>query len=242
MELMRLERLGVDGRLAPLSLALGVGEVLGLVGPNGAGKSTLLHCLAGIQPCRGRIELEQRDLAELSPRQRAQRIGLLPQASHSAWALSVADVIALGRLPWGDADEAAIDAAMAATEVGAWRTRRVDRLSGGEQARVWLARVLAGQPRLLLADEPIASLDLRHQLRVMELLRAHARRGNGTVLSLHDLGLAARYCDKLCLLHRGRVHAFGSPAEVLTAANLRAVFEIEAHIDLRADPPIVLPR
>ena len=242
MELMRLERVAVDGRLAALDLHLAAGKMLGLIGPNGAGKSTLLHCMAGIQAHAGRIELAGEELARLPPMQRARRIGFLPQASHSAWALSVADVVALGRLPWNDSDAAAIDAAMHATGVAAWRARRVDRLSGGEQARVWLARVLAGQPRLLLADEPIASLDLRHQLRVMELLRAHARPGHGTILSLHDLGLAARYCDKLCLLQDGRVHAFGTPAEVLTAANLRTVFEIEAHIDLRADPPIVLPR
>ncbi|MBD7975946.1 MULTISPECIES: ABC transporter ATP-binding protein [Pseudomonas] len=242
MDLIRLERVSVPGRLEPVRFSLAAGEMLGLIGPNGAGKSTLLNALAGIQPHTGSLSYFGFDAAHLSPKQRAQRIGFLPQSHHSAWSLSVEDVVALGRLPWGDEDAALITSAMQRTGVLEWRTRKVAELSGGEQARVWLARVLAGQPVLLLADEPIASLDLRHQRKVMELLRDHAHQDRSVVLSIHDLGLAARYCDKLCLLAEGQVLAYGTPQEVLTEAHITAAFQVDVHIDLTTNPPIILPK
>ena len=242
MDLIRLDHLGVAGRLQPLRLAVAPGEMLGVIGPNGAGKSTLLNALAGIQPYTGTLDYFGFDAQRLAPKQRAQRIGFLPQSQHSAWSLSVEDVVALGRLPWGDEDAALIKAAMTRTGVLPWRSRKVAELSGGEQARVWLARVLAGQPVLLLADEPVASLDLLHQRKVMELLREHARQDRAVVLSIHDLGLAARYCDKLCLLADGQLLAFGTPREVLTEAHVMAAFQVDVHIDLQANPPIILPK
>ncbi len=242
MELIRLAQLSVGQRLSEVSLGLARGEILGIIGPNGSGKSTLLHCLAGILAYRGRIEFAGADLEHLPSQSRAQQIAFLPQASHSAWSLRVEDIVTLGRLPWADEDPAIIASAMAQAGVSEWRTRRVDTLSGGEQSRVWLARVLAGQPLLLLADEPIASLDLYYQRHVMQSLRAYADDTHGVILSIHDLALAARYCDQLCLLNHGRIHAIGTPQQVLTAANISAVFKVQAHIDFTLTPPLIVPR
>lgn len=242
MVVTALEEVGVGTRLREVSFGVEAGSVLGVIGPNGAGKSTLLNCLAGIQRYEGEILLDRQPLERLAPRQRARRVGYLPQRCQSAWALSVRDVIALGRLPWADENAEAIADAARLAEVEDWLARPVDQLSGGEQARVWLARVLAGRPNLLLADEPAANLDLYHQHSVMRALRGYAGEGRAVLVSLHDLSLAARYCDRLCLLHHGRLHAWGTPEQVLTAQNLAEVFQVEAHIDLDATPPIVIPR
>lgn len=242
MELISVSQLRVDRRLQGISLNLCAGEVLGILGANGAGKSTLLHCLAGIQEYQGEVLLQGHPLTRVPERQRAQQVGFLPQSSQSAWALSVRDVISLGRLPWGDSNTEAIVQAATATGVTDWLERPVDRLSGGQQARVWLARVLAGQPRVLLADEPAASLDLRQQQVVLDLLRDYAAGGCGVMLSIHDLSLAARYCDRLALLHEGRLLALGGVAEVLTVEYLQQAFAVDAYIDLQGQPPIVIPR
>ena len=242
MDLIDIHDLSVGQRLRHVSLNLAPGEMLGIIGANGAGKSTLLHCLAGIQVYQGSIRLAGTALAAIPERQRAQQLGFLPQSSQSAWALSVRDVIALGRLPWGDTDADAIAQAAAAAQVEPWLERQVDRLSGGQQARVWLARVLAGQPRVLLADEPVASLDLFQQQNVLRLLRRYAQSGRGVMLSIHDLSLAARYCDRLALLHEGHLLALGTPAEVLTGPHLQQAFQVDAHIDLDSNPPIIIPR
>ncbi|WXL26538.1 ABC transporter ATP-binding protein [Ectopseudomonas mendocina] len=242
MDLIQVENLTVGTRLNSISFTVKRGDMLGVIGPNGAGKSTLLRCLAGIQPYSGRIEYECRDLSELNQRQRARLFGYLPQAQHSAWALRVEDVVALGRLPWGDEDRQKIEAAMRLTDVDQWRKRSVAQLSGGEQARVWLARVLAGEPNVLLADEPIASLDLKHQRTIMELLRGHSNWQQATILSLHDLSLAARYCDKLCLMAEGNLLAFGTPEDVLTPQHLSLAFGVDVYVDLNSQPPIILPR
>lgn len=242
MDLIDIQDLSVGQRLVNVSLNLRSGEMLGVIGANGAGKSTLLHCLAGIQAYRGEIRLAGTPLDSIAERQRAQQLGFLPQSSHSAWALSVRDVISLGRLPWGDTNAEAIAKAAAVAQVEDWLDRQVDQLSGGQQARVWLARVLAGQPRVLLADEPVASLDLFQQQNVLRLLRRYAQSGRGVMLSIHDLSLAARYCDRLCLLHEGRLLALGTPAQVLTRQHLQQAFQVDAHIDLASDPPIIIPR
>ena len=241
MDLMQLKRFGVPGRLAPLELQLAPGEMLGVIGPNGAGKSTLLSAVAGVTRHVGSLEYLGSDAHQLTPNQRARQIGYLPQSQQSAWALNVEDVVALGRLPWADEDAERIHRAMQQTSLLALRRRKVAELSGGEQARVWLARVLAGEPRVLVADEPVASLDLLHQRKVMELLRAHARAERAVILSIHDLSLAARYCDKLCLLRGGELLAFGSPAQVLTTELVGAAFEVPVPIDLASTPPILLP-
>ena len=242
MALMQIQNLTVGERLQGLNLDLYAGEVVGLIGPNGAGKSTLLSALAGLLDYSGQINLETQNLASFSATQRARRIALQPQFVESAWSLSVHDVVSLGRLPWGDADQKIIHAAMHRANVSALARRRVDELSGGEKARVWLARVLANQASILLVDEPVASLDIRYQRDVMELLREYALSGHAVIIAIHDLSLAARYCDRLCLLDAGRQVKTGRAEEVLQEALLGAVFGTPLCIDLERDPPIVLAR
>lgn len=242
MAMISVRHLHVGQRIADISFALEAGEVLGVIGPNGSGKSTLLQSLAGILDYQGNIDFDGHSVEITTPRQRAQRIGLLPQSCESAWSLGVDDIVALGRLPWGDQDRDAIQCAIDQAGVRELLGRKVDQLSGGERARVWLARVLAGQPRLLLADEPIASLDLYYQRSVMEVLRQYGKAGHGVILAIHDLSLAARYCDQLCLMHHGRVHAWGTPRTVLTEDNLTAVFQVPIHVNLDSDPPLITPR
>jgi iron complex transport system ATP-binding protein len=246
--LLEVRGLSLGARLCAASFDVAPGEMLGLIGPNGAGKSTLLQCLAGVAIGDGRALLDGQPLAALPRRERARRVGWLPQTQASAWALRVQDVVALGRLPWGDRDATtgrqAIEQAMAQTGIAMLAGRSIETLSGGEQARVWLARALAGQPQLLLADEPIASLDLKYQRAALDTLRRYADTdvdgGRGVILAIHDLGLAARWCDRLCLLQAGRVRAFGAPREVLTEALLTNVFDAPVHADLDADPPVVI--
>lgn len=242
MALIDIKHLSVGQRLNDISLSVEPGEMLGVIGANGAGKSTLLLSLAGAQSYRGELSLNGTPLTSLADRTRAQQIGFLPQSNHSAWALSVRDVISLGRLPWGDSDTQAMNQAAADAQVSDWLDRNVAHLSGGQQARVWLARVLAGQPTVLLADEPVASLDLYQQQNMLRVLRHYAQDQRSVILSIHDLSLAARYCDRLCLLHEGRLLALGTPAEVLTREHLRQAFHIDAHIDLDSNPPIIMPR
>lgn len=242
MDLIRIQQLTVDKRITDINLTLAPGEMLGIIGANGAGKSTLLQCLGGVLSYKGSIQLNGAALSAMPSREQSRQIGFLPQSSQSAWALSVEDVISLGRLPWGDVNAAAIRQAAEDTQVTEWLHRHVDQLSGGQQARVWLARVLAGQPQVLLADEPVASLDLYHQQYVLTMLRNYAHADRGVILSIHDLSLAARYCDRLCLLHEGHVIAVGTPAAVLTREHLHQAFHIDAHIDLENHPPIIVPK
>ncbi|NKN34307.1 ABC transporter ATP-binding protein [Marichromatium bheemlicum] len=240
MSLLRVEglevRVGARVLLREVALALEAGELLGVVGPNGSGKSTLVKAIAQLLPHRGAVWLDGDSLARLSARQRARRLAYLGQDDGVRWPTSVADLVALGRHPWqsggwGGAsaarDREAVERALDAAEVEALRERRLDTLSGGERARARLARALAVEAPLLLADEPIAAADPRHQLRIMELLRAHCTRGAGVVLVLHDLTLASRFCDRLLLLHQGQVLAQGRPEQVLDAAKLRTAYGIE---------------
>ena len=242
MTLIETIGLRVGERLQGIDLAVRAGELVGVIGPNGAGKSTLLAALAGLERCRGDVWLDGLPLDARPVRERARLMGYLPQAGQSAWALPVRDVVAMGRLPWGDKNDQAIQAALAATGATDLAGRRIDRLSGGEQARVWLARVLAGQPRVLLADEPVAALDLYYQRAVMQALRGFADSGNAALVAIHDLSLAARCCDRLVLLGQGRIHAQGKPGEVLTADLLEALYGLPVHVDLAANPPQVAYR
>jgi iron complex transport system ATP-binding protein len=219
------------------SLDLKRGELTVLVGPNGAGKTTLMRALAGLLPAEGRLELQGRPLQEVSVRERARHIAYLPQGHIFHWPMSVAAVVALGRHPHADAfspltdaDRKAVGRALAATAIEPWAGRAVTTLSGGERARVALARALATQAPILLADEPTISLDPRHQLVVMELL-AHAARDGGAVLAIvHDLALAARFADRVVMMERGRLVADGNAREVLTPQRIAAVFAVEATI------------
>jgi len=237
MPLMTLDRLSVPGRFEPVSLDLHAGELLGLIGPNGAGKSSLLHALAGLLEAGGSLCLLGEDLRAVHPRKRARILALLPQAPQCVWSLTVHDMVSLGRLPWGDTEAHAIGEAMRTMHLEHLAHRLVPGLSFGEQARAAMARVLAGRPRVLLADEPAAALDLFHQHGLLEALREHAVQGNAVVMAMHDLALAARYCHRLLLLDRGRQLALGTVSEVLTEERLTRVYGLDIAVDLRASPP-----
>ena len=235
--------------LRELSLTVRPGQVLGILGRNGAGKTTLLRALAGLQGVdSGDIVLDGKSLYEMDRRARAKRIGYLEQSGTSAWPISARDLVALGRLPhrpWPSRldqhDHAAIERALAATDAVAFADRAVDTLSSGERARVLLARVLAGEPSVLLADEPAASLDPAHQLRVMSLLRTVAAKGMLVVVVLHDLSLAARFCDRLALLAEGALLIEGAPQEVLVDRYLAQGFGIVAIDGVHENQRFVLP-
>lgn len=236
MTLLRLENLVVrrnetkviDGIRAEIR----PGELVALIGPNGAGKSTLMRAALGLRPAQGTIELGGQALRALSPRDRALRAAYIPQDHVIAWPISVEALVALGRAPCRHgrrADAAAVDEALRATDLQALRQRPASSLSGGERARALIARALAQDTPLLLADEPTAGLDPAHALGLMLRFRALARQGRGILVSLHDLGLAARYCDRLILLQAGRVVAEGTPETVLTPARLASAYGITAY-------------
>ena len=215
-------------------LALRAGELTALVGPNGAGKTTLVRALAGLIPSEGTITINGRALASLPPRERARHIAYLPQGNVFHWPLSVANVVALGRHPHTDPfsrvsadDRAAVARALAVTETETFMERSITTLSGGERARVALARALATQAGVLLADEPTVSLDPRHQLVVMNLLREAARAGGAVLAVVHDLTLAARFADRVVVMDKGRIVADASPDQALTAARIATVFGVE---------------
>ncbi|MFM6933553.1 MAG: ABC transporter ATP-binding protein [Novosphingobium sp.] len=222
------EALNLPGRLDGISLTLQPGELTAIVGPNGAGKSSLLACLAGLL-VGGEVCLDGLPLDDVHPHDRAKAIGFLPQTPEVAWDVTVETLVALGRLPWpGATGGEAIETAIAAMDLEHLRARRVSRLSGGERARVLLARVLAGEPRWLLADEPLANLDLAHAAALMGKLRGQARDGRGVVVVLHDLAAAMNHADRVVVLDSGVIAADGTPAEALTPTLIGAVWKVSA--------------
>jgi len=242
-------RLGGRPVLRGVDLTIGGAGVVGLIGPNGAGKTTLLKTMMGfISPHEGTVRFGGKPLSAWEPQALARRVGYLAQGAPCSWPMAVERVVALGRTPHlrrfgrpGSADAAAVEQAMAATGVSILRHRPVTDLSGGERMRVMLARVLAGCPEILLADEPIVALDPHYQLQVMESLRGFAREGRTVVVVLHDLTLAARFCDRLVLLHDGRVMADGAPEAVLTSDVLEAAYGVTAHVGRCEGGLFVLP-
>ncbi|MGI4731872.1 MAG: ABC transporter ATP-binding protein [Janthinobacterium lividum] len=229
--------LGGTHVLRDVSVQMAQGRVTALLGPNGAGKTSLLACLAGLRmPDAGHARLDGVDVTLLDRRDRARRIGMLPQSGEVHWNIDVTTLVGLGRLPhrgrWGatDADRDAVAQAMAQTDVAHLAMRGVERLSGGERGRVLLARVLAGEPDWLLADEPLASLDPAHQLDVLARLRDQAERGRGVVVVLHDLNLAGRVADDVVLMDGGRVIAAGAADEVLTAPLIAQAYGVAVEI------------
>lgn len=218
--------------LHSVDFELSAGDLVGIVGGNGAGKSTLLKALMSLLPVeRGNLSLGDQALHEWTARERAKQLAYLAQGHDAQWPLTAQAVVALGRLP--HVRHAAHDANIVASvmkETGTWelRARNVQTLSGGELARVLLARALAVEAPLLLADEPLSALDPAHQLRIMQVLQTRAQQGMGIAVVMHDLLLATRYCSHLLMLHQGRVLAFGVPQAVCTPANLAQCFGIEA--------------
>jgi iron complex transport system ATP-binding protein len=241
---------GAQRILQDVSLDLSAGALVGLIGPNGAGKTTLLRSCASLVPLSsGDIFLNGRPLQAWHRRERARVVGYLAQERSVLWPISSGRLVALGRLPhlgpWDalpDADQAEVVKAMTATDVLHLAARAVTELSGGELTRVLVARVLAGAPTVLLADEPVSGLDPAHAMQVLTIFRALAREGRTVVVVLHDLTLAARFCDRLVLMDRGGIAAEGAPLEVLTAAHLARTYGITADILSHGDAPTVVPR
>ncbi|MGW7455113.1 heme ABC transporter ATP-binding protein [Streptomyces sp. NPDC054787] len=242
-------RLGHREVLSGIDLTARSGEVLALVGPNGAGKSTLLAALAADLPATsGEIRIDGRAVGDWSAPDLALRRSVLPQSAVLSFPFPVEDVVRMGRAPWAgttcaDLDDEAVAAAMAATEVTSFASRPFSALSGGERARVALARVLAQRTPLLLLDEPTAALDLRHQELVLRICRERAAAGDAVVVVLHDLGLAAAYADRAAVLHEGRIAADGPPGEVFDGALLSRVYRqpVEVLAHPRTGAPLVVP-
>lgn len=226
--------------------------ITGIIGPNGCGKSTLLRCLGGlITPQTGQIALRDVPLASLSPTDRARRIAILPQEPPALPEHSVAGLVAKGRTPWrrpflppSAADRAAVEAALAAVELGALSWRRLAALSGGQRQRAWIAMALAQETAVILLDEPTSYLDLPHQIRLMHLLRELARTsGRRIVMVLHDLTLSGRFCDHLLALRDGALVASGPPAQAITPETVLRLYGMKAVV--QPDPvfghPVVYP-
>lgn len=230
----------VDLRVAP-------GELVVLVGPNGAGKSTLLAALAGdLAPSAGQVTLDDIDVATLRAGELGRRRGVLLQKQNLAFGFRALAVVEMGRAPWHRTpraadDEVVVERAMAQADVLALADRVFWTLSGGEQARVAFARLLAQEAPVLLLDEPTAALDVSHQETLLEVARACARAGSAVVVVLHDLSLAAAYADRVCVLSRGRVRADGPPRDVFEASLLSEVYDHPIEVGELSGQLVVLP-
>jgi iron complex transport system ATP-binding protein len=232
---------GTISALSDVSLSVNEREVFGLLGPNGSGKSTLVRLLSGVlTPQHGDVQLAGRDLRTYGREELARQIAVVPQETTIKLPFSVLEVVLMGRAPYlgrfgfeRKQDLAIASRAMEQTGVSALAAREIHELSGGERQRVILARALAQEPRVLLLDEPTAFLDIKHQVEVYDLIRTLSREHGLTVIAiLHDLNLAALYCDRLALLKAGRVFCLGAPEQVLTYTNVKAVYETEVYIGL----------
>ncbi|MEL6529508.1 MAG: ABC transporter ATP-binding protein [Pseudomonadota bacterium] len=240
----------VDGKplVADASFALEPGSLTMLVGPNGAGKTTLLRLALGLlKPDTGSSSLDGMDLSNMSPPQRARKIAYLPQQRPLVWPQPVHDIIALGRFAYGaapsrlsDDDSAAVSRAIAACNLEGFEERPADTLSGGELSRVHLARALAAESPLLVADEPVAALDPRHQHEALKIFASAATSGRALLTVIHDLSLAARYADRIIWMRDGRIVDDGTPVDTMTPEALRAVFGIEARVEKTADGGLAL--
>ncbi len=243
MSLLSIDHLSLTLRGRPVlndvTLSIGPGELVGLLGPNGAGKTSLMRAAQGLLPADGTASL-----AGLSPHDRARAVAWLPQQREIAWPITVERLVALGRTPYGRQtaqDRAITDAAIARMDLDPFRQRAASRLSGGEQARVLLARALAQDTPLLMADEPAAGLDPAHQISTMEVFADLAREGRSVFVSLHDLGLAARHCTRLVLMVEGRILADGPPDAVLTPDLMARAFGISVFHEQTPQGPVFQP-
>jgi iron complex transport system ATP-binding protein len=241
--------LGGRAVLREVSLSLSSGHLVALVGPNGAGKTTLLRALAGLVPSQGEVHVGGNALSSLRLSERARRFAYLPQGHVVHWPLPARDIVALGRYPHGATDPArltpkdaeAVQRAMQATDVVGFSDRRVTELSGGERSRVALARVLAVEAPVMLADEPTASLDPRYQIDVMTKLRNAANGGMLVIVVTHDLGLAARFADAVLVLSEGCLVSQGVPAEALSEKVMTDVFRVSAYRAEHQREAVIVP-
>lgn len=229
-------------------IALNPGELTVLAGPNGAGKTTLARALAGLIASDGEVTFNGKPFGSMGLRERARALAYLPQGHEFHWPMRVDAIVALGREPHADpfsrkteADRAAITRAMAATSIEPFADRLITTLSGGECARVAIARALATEAPVLIADEPTASLDERHRLIVMELLRNIARQGAAVIAIIHNLTLAMRFADKVVLMNEGRIVASGTPQDALTPERIANVFGVSVNRIETPDGPVLVP-
>jgi iron complex transport system ATP-binding protein len=231
---------GTEPVIDGVSVAVRDGEMLGVIGPNGSGKSTLIRLLSGVlQPSAGEVRLRRRPLQEHSQRELGRAIAVVPQDTLIEFPFTVTEVVLMGRSPHlggfafeGDRDLRVARAAMERTGVLGLAERSIHELSGGERQRVILARALAQEARVMLLDEPAAFLDIRHEVEIYDLLRDLQHEGYAIVTVLHDLNLAALYCERVLLLQRGRAVRLGLPAEVITYSLLTEVYETEVYVDV----------
>jgi iron complex transport system ATP-binding protein len=250
---LMIERLSVPGAgchlIGDLSACFLPGQLVAVIGPNGAGKTTFLRALAGLVPSKGMIKVDGVDIERQSRGERARLMSYLPQGHQVHWPLRVRDVVALGRFPHGlhdlerahPTELAIIEHAMARTDVLALADRSIQSLSGGERARVMMARVFAVEAPILLADEPISAFDPRHQLALFDALRMEAKRGVLVIVVTHDLGLAARFADEILLLHRGMMAGCGTPEALLTPERLADIYGIRAFSTPYEGEPVLVP-
>jgi len=247
MSLLQVQDLGVSLRtrkvLEDISFDVAAGEMIGLIGPNGAGKTTLMRAILGLVPFEG-----QSSLAQMPPAQRGKHAAWMPQAREIAWPVDVRTLVTLGRIPHqatgaqiAPQDTAAVARALDHMGLADFADRTATRLSGGEQARVLIARALAQETPLLMADEPVAGLDPHHQISTMRCFAELAQAGASVIVSLHDLGLAGRHCTRLLAVHEGKLVADGAPQDVLTLEILRDVFGISAWTRMTEDGFVLQP-
>jgi len=235
--------------LDDVSFDVGTGELVGLIGPNGAGKSTLLKSLLGLQDLSaGHVIFQGKPLTETPVEKRGRHIGYVAQGNICHWPMTVGKIVEMGRLPYqrlfrqaSAQDRDAVAAALCAFDVEHLKNRLISTLSGGERARVMLARAFAGLPDVLIADEPTADLDPGHQLHVMHVLQEQARKGCAIVVVLHDLNLAARFCDRLYLLDQGRLMSGGESRAVINATNMAQAYGIKALIGCHEAQDYIVP-
>ncbi|MBU4530512.1 MAG: ABC transporter ATP-binding protein [Hoeflea sp.] len=221
--------------VSEVSLSVAPGETLGLIGPNGSGKSSLLRLLAGLKrPMSGRVKIQDRDIAEVPRRVLSRQVAFVQQNAATDTNVSVLDVVRLGRTPhrsalsgWSADDQAAVTTALERVDMTDRKAQAWQTLSGGERQRVHIARALAQSPKILFLDEPTNHLDIHHQIEILRLVRDLDLT---SVVALHDLNLAAMFCDRIVVLQEGRVSACGSPETVLTEPLLRDVFRVEAGV------------
>jgi iron complex transport system ATP-binding protein len=224
-----------------MDFAVRPSEIFGIIGPNGSGKTTLLKILSGLlRPYRGEVEISGKNLSQYTPRELARKIAVVPQETHVAFPFTALEIVLMGRAPYlrgmslEDLEDLELARkAMEWTDTLPLATRSIQELSGGEKQRVIVARALAQQADLLVLDEPTAFLDIRHQVEMCELLkRLNRDQGRTIVVVFHDLNLASMYCHRLLLLNQGRIYRLGSPLEVVTYANIKAVYGAEVYVGI----------